>query len=258
MLSNVRMPRRSVAVLKGESLLNDASALLLFTAATSFHHQGGLDAETAVRLGIAAPAGILLGIVLARLLRHILPFLTGTLGGNLFEFVGCFAVWILAERLGVSAVLCMVAFAMTIARSAGLETPPRMRIHSFAVWDSAVFLLNVLAFLLMGLQARAILADMDPGKLREAAVFALAVVVCLIVVRMAWVLLYNVLARRFRAVRGDGPVANFRQGLLISWSGMRGLVTLATAFALPADFPQRDLIVLTASPWSWRPWWCRA
>jgi CPA1 family monovalent cation:H+ antiporter len=245
-LSNVRMPRRSVAVLKGESLLNDASALLLFTAATSFHHQGGVHMETAVRLGIAAPAGVLLGIVLAMLLRRIIPFVTGTLGGNLLEFVSCFAVWILAERLGVSAVLCVVAFAMTIARSASLATPPRMRIHSFAVWDSAVFLLNVLAFLLMGFQARAILAGMDASRLRDAVGFALAVVVCLIVVRMAWVLIYNRLARLSRAFRGDGPAATFKQGVLVGWSGMRGLVTLATAFALPADFPQRDLIVLTA------------
>ena len=245
-LSRVRMPRRSVTVLKGESLLNDASALLLFTAATSFHHQGGVDTETAVRLGVAAPAGVLLGIVLAKLLRRVIPFVTGTLGGNIFEFVSCFAVWILAERLGVSAVLCVVAFGMTIARSASLETPPRTRIHSFAVWDSAVFLLNVLAFLLMGFQARAILADMEPHRFRDAAGFALAVVVCLTVTRMAWVLIYNRLARFVRAFRGDLPPATLQQGILIGWSGMRGLVTLATAFALPADFPQRDLIVLTA------------
>ncbi len=87
----------------------------------------------------------------------------GTLGGNLLEFVTAFGVWIIAERLELSAVLCLVAFAMTIARDAGLTTRARTRIHSFAVWDTAVFLLNVLAFLLMGLQARAIVAGMTPG-----------------------------------------------------------------------------------------------
>jgi Na+/H+ antiporter len=245
-LSSVRMPRRSVTVLKGESLLNDASALLLFTAAVAFHRQGGVDAETGVRLAMAAPAGVLLGVVLGLLLRRIIPFLTGTLGGNIFEFVGSFAVWILAERLGVSAVLCVVAFAMTIARTASLTTPPRMRIHSFAVWDTAVFLLNVLAFLLMGLQARAIVAAMEPGRLQAAALFALAVVVCLIATRLAWVLIYNRIAVVLPNIRGDAPAASLRQGVLVGWSGMRGLVSLATAFALPADFPQRDLIVLTA------------
>ncbi len=135
---------------------------------------------------------------------------------------------------------------MTIARYVGATTHPRTRIHSFAVWDTAVFLLNVLAFLLMGLQARMIVAEMAPDRLRSAAWFALAVVVCLIVVRMAWVLIYNRLAVAFKSLRGDQKPATLRQGVLVGWSGMRGLVTLATAFALPPSFPQRDLIVLTA------------
>ncbi len=245
-LGSISMPRRSVAVLKGESLLNDASALLLFSAATSLQGHGGIDAELALRLGAAAPGGILLGILLARFFRYVVPFVTGTLGGNLLEFVTCFGVWIVAERVGLSPVLCLVAFAMTIARPASLSTPPRMRIHSFAVWESAVFLLNVVAFMLMGLQARTIVGAMAPDRLREAAWFALAVIATLIAVRMAWVLVYNRLAHRFRALRGDFKPASLRHGVLVGWSGMRGLVTLATAFSLPQSFPQRDLIVLTA------------
>ena len=175
-----------------------------------------------------------------------MPFVTGTLGGNLFEFVGAIGVWILAERLHLSAVLCLVAFAMTIARTANVTTRPRVRIHSFAVWGTAVFLLNVLAFLLMGLQARSIVGEMTPDRLREAAWFAAVVVVTLIVVRMAWVVTFNRLASRLRWLRAEDKPASLRNGVLIGWCGMRGLVTLATAFALPADFPQRDLIVLTA------------
>jgi monovalent cation/hydrogen antiporter len=104
----------------------------------------------------------------------------------------------------------------------------------------------VLAFLLMGFQARTIIDAMAPERLAQAAWFAGAVILCLIVVRMAWVLLYNVLARRFRALRGSNPPVSLRHGILVGWCGMRGLITLATAFALPASFPQRDLIVLTA------------
>jgi CPA1 family monovalent cation:H+ antiporter len=140
----------------------------------------------------------------------------------------------------------MVAFAMTIARDAGLMMPPRMRIHSFAVWDSVVFLLNVLAFLLMGLQARTIVAEMAPDRLREAAGFAAVVILCLIAVRMAWVFIYLALARRFHSLLETATPPGLRQGVLVGWCGMRGLLTLATAIALPAAFPQRDLIVLTA------------
>ena len=245
-LSNVRMPRRSVTVLKGESLLNDATALLLFSAAVSMHNGAGVDAELVFHLGLAAPGGLLLGYLIARVFRRLAPLITGTLGGNIMEFVSCFGVWILAERLGFSPVLCLVAFAMTIARGAGLTTHPRVRIHTFAVWTSAVFLLNVLAFLLMGFQARTIVDAMEPQRLREAGLFALAVIGAVIAVRMFWVLAYNILARQFRWVSGGGATATFRQGILVGWCGMRGLVTLATAFALPASFPQRDLIVLTA------------
>lgn len=245
-LSSVSMPRRSVTVLKGESLLNDATALLLFSAAVSMHTRGGIDGGLAMQLGLAAPGGLLLGFLIAKLFRQINPLVTGTLGGNLFEFVGCFGVWIVAERLHLSPVLCLVAFAMTIARTAGLTTAPRMRIHSFAVWTSAVFLLNVLAFLLMGFQARAIVGAMEPERLREAAIFALAVIACVIVTRMVWVLIYNRLVNWLPAIRGGLEPPTFRQGILVGWCGMRGLVTLATAFALPASFPERDLIVLTA------------
>jgi CPA1 family monovalent cation:H+ antiporter len=205
-----------------------------------------MDGALAAKLGIAVPGAILLGIALARLVRLVMPYISGTLGGNLLEFVATISTWILAERLGLSAVLCLVAFAMTLARTANLTIRPRVRIHTFAVWGTAVFLLNVLAFLLMGFQARSIVGEMTPDRLRQAAWFAGAVVVTLIVVRIVWVLIYNRLAYFFRAFRGDYEPSSWRHGVLVGWSGMRGLVTLATAFALPADFPQRDLIVLTA------------
>lgn len=246
-LGGVSMPGRLVAVLKGESLLNDASALLIFAAATSLHNHGGADAAFALRIAVAVPGGILLGILFALLFRRfVVPFVSGTLGGNLLEFVGTFGAWIIAERLKLSAVLCLVAFAMTLARDAGLTTRARSRIHSFAVWDTAVFLLNVLAFLLMGLQARTIVGGMPAERLHEAGWFALAVIVCLILVRMAGVFAYARFANRFRGFGGVEPPPTKREAVLIGWCGMRGLVTLATAFALPADFPQRDLIVLTA------------
>ena len=89
-LGSVSMPRGSVAVLQGESLLNDAAALLLFAAATSYHDHPSMDGTLVLRLGLAAPGGILAGILLARLFRRlVVPLVTGTLSGNLLEFVTC-------------------------------------------------------------------------------------------------------------------------------------------------------------------------
>src|SRR5262249_9930015 len=105
-LATVRMPRRTVAILKGESLLNDATALLLFTAAVSLQGNVGFDSKLKVQLGLAVPGGLALGVALARLLLYILRFYAGMLSGYLLEYLATFAAWILAERLGLSAVLC--------------------------------------------------------------------------------------------------------------------------------------------------------
>ncbi|MET0309142.1 MAG: cation:proton antiporter [Sphingomonas sp.] len=245
-LQSASLPRRTAQVLTGESLLNDASALLLFGAAVAVQSHGGIDGGVALHLGFAVPGGIALGLFFGWCFRFILPWTRGSFGGNLLEFVNTFIAWILAERLGLSAVLCVVTMAMYIANARSVEITARNRVQSFAVWGVAVFVLNVVAFLLMGMQARQIVMTMDPERLREAAGFAGLVVLGVIGTRMAWVLLYNVLARHLAVLRGDLKAPSLAQGVVVGWCGMRGLVTLATAFALPNDFPQRDLIVLAA------------
>ncbi|WP_242096191.1 cation:proton antiporter [Sphingomonas sp. CROZ-RG-20F-R02-07] len=245
-LSGVSIPRSSDAVLRGESLFNDATALLLFTAALSVQSGGGFTLPVDLELGLAAPGGILFGIGCAMIVRRTNRHVVGTLGGSLLQFVQVFLVWIIADRLHLSAVLATVACAMTVARSTEINASARMRVHSYAVWSTVVFLLNVLAFLLMGLQARLIAGRMHHAEFMDALGFAGLVVAATILTRFAVVIGYN----RFRAWRrrgeDDAETATIGQAVLVSWSGMRGLVTLATAFALPADFPQRDTVMLAA------------
>jgi CPA1 family monovalent cation:H+ antiporter len=245
-LRSAKLPRRAVQELTGESLLNDATALLLFSAAVAIQSHGGIDDKVALQLGFAVPGGIALGLFFALAFRYIIPYTRGSFGGNLLEFVNTFIAWLVAERLGLSAVLCVVTMAMFIANDPRMKIDARNRIQSFAVWGVAVFVLNVVAFLLMGMQARAIVGGMDPERLREAAGVAAMVVAAVIVTRILWVLVYNRLAARLVWLRGEAEPASFAQGMVVGWCGMRGLVTLATAFALPNDFPQRDLIVLSA------------
>jgi CPA1 family monovalent cation:H+ antiporter len=245
-LRSAKLPRRTVQVLTGESLLNDATALLLFTGAVAIQSHGGIDGGVALNLGLAAPGGVALGLALGWGFRFIIPYTRGSFGGNLLEFVNTFVAWLLAERLGLSAVLCVVAMAMFIANNPRMEIDARNRVQSFAVWGVAVFVLNVVAFLLMGMQARSIIGGMTAERFQEAAGVAAMVVAGVVVTRLVWVLTYNRLAARFAWLRGGAEPASFKQGLVVGWCGMRGLVTLATAFALPGDFPQRDLIVVTA------------
>ncbi len=245
-LSNLPVARRVDALLKGESLFNDATALLLFGAALTVQAQGGLDGGVAFQIGLAAPGGILFGILFGFLVTKLRPLTENTVGGTLLQFVYAFATWLIAEHLHLSAVLATVASAMTIATLERVDTSPRMRVHSFAVWTTVVFLSNAVAFLLMGLQARRILEAMPADELERALSFAAVVVAAVILTRLALAfLLHGGVAFLHR--RGKAP-APYTPGetLLVGWSGMRGLVTLATAFALPSDFPERDLVVLTA------------
>ncbi len=245
-LSNLRVSRRVDALLKGESLFNDATALLLFSAALAVQAQGGLNSGTLLQVSIAAPGGVLFGIAFGFLVSRLRPMTDNTVGGTLLQFVYAFATWLIAERLHLSAVLATVASAMTIASLATVDDSPRMRVHSFAVWTTVVFLLNVLAFLLMGLQARQIIGAMSGVELTRAAGFAAIVVAGVIVTRLAIAFLFRgIVVYRYRHGSKLAPFAP-RETLLVGWAGMRGLVTLATAFALPSDFPERDLLVLVA------------
>jgi len=169
----------------------------------------------------------------------------------ILQFATTFGVWILADRIGLSAVLTMVCYAVTVARSAPERTPARIRIPSYAVWESAVFLLNILAFIFIGLQIRPIIDRIEPG-LRGRYFFAAgAVLVTVIVVRVAWHMSFNAVVRWHDRRHGFNPPRPMLRptvgsGLVISWAGMRGIVSLAAALALPGAFPFRDLIVLTA------------
>lgn len=245
-LGSVSLPRRTVAVLKGESLFNDASALLLFSGALAVQASGGFSSEVVLQMALAIPGGLLFGIVFGLLMRRINRYVAGTLGGTVLQFVNAFVVWIVAEHLHLSAVLAVVACAMTVARSPEIVGSPRERVHSYAVWSTVVFLLNVLAFLLMGMQARTIIGRMPTGRLHEALEVAAMVVVAVVVTRFLVVMAWNRLSRSIESLRDEQKPPTLAQGVIVGWAGMRGLVSLATAFALPGDFPQRDVVVLIA------------
>lgn len=245
-LANLPVARRIDAVLKGESLFNDATALLLFNAALTIQMRGTFDLATGIQFGLAAPGGILFGIAYGLLARRFQPAVENTVGGTLLQFLHAFITWVIAEHLHLSAVLAVVASAMTIAAKVDLHASPRMRVHSYAVWTTVVFLLNVFAFLLMGEQARHILSAMTGPQLVNAGWFALWVVLAVIGMRLVIAFVYRGIAiARASTGRHSAPVS-VAETFLVGWAGMRGLVTLATAFALPAGFPQRDTVVLAA------------
>ncbi len=251
-LKQLRLPHRLLVILEGESLLNDASALLIYRIAVLAVVSGGLELTTVVPISLLSIVGsVVAGYLIARVFLKFAIGMKDIPSSIVLQFAGTFGVWILAEHLHLSAIVTVVVFAITVARDAPRLVPARNRIPSYAVWDLAVFVLNVLAFVLIGLQLRPILAPLAPEQRFE--YFAIAAIVLGIVVaaRFVWVFSYSAVAllkvRWFGA--GDWPgtkTPTARGSLVVSWCGMRGIVTLAAAYALPSGFPNRDLIVLTA------------
>ena len=256
-LRQVQIPHRLLTILEGESLLNDASALLIYRLAVGAVVAGAFSIRSVAPAFLLAVAGSLVaGPVLARLMLVVTDRVKDVPTAIILQFITTFGVWILAERIGLSGVLTVVCFAFTASRSAPERTPARIRVPSYAVWDTVVFVVNVLAFVFIGLQMRPILSALEPGQGALYVRVALAVLLTVIVVRIAWVMSHNAVLRwRIRRYGFHPPRPtlrpSLRSGLVVSWSGMRGIVTLAAALALPleargAEFPFRDLIVFTA------------
>lgn len=257
-LRQVKLPHRLVKILEGESLLNDASALLILKLAIAAAVSGGLSASQIGPAFLLTVFGsIICGVALGRLLPPLLTWFEDAPSAIIVQFTSTFGVWILAEHLGLSGILTIVTYAMTVAWTAPIRTPARLRVPSYAVWDTAVFILNAFAFVLIGLQLRPIWERLSDALRVEYGVIGLSTLATVIAVRFVWVMGYNKILRMKIERYGFHPPRpmmrpSIQGGLVISWAGMRGIVTLAAAFAIPetlpdgAPFPYRDLILFTA------------
>lgn len=248
----LRPPHRILTILEGESLLNDATALLIFRLAVGAVAANEFSVAAVAPAFLLAVAGSLvvgpaLGWVTLRLLDRIEHVPTSII----LQFVTTFGVWLVAEQVGLSGVLTMVCYAITVARSSPERTPARIRIPTYAVWETVVFALTILAFIFIGLQIRPILYTLEAVDRSHYFTVAAAVLVTVILVRIIWHMSFNAVIRLWHRRVGFHPPRpmlrpSLGSGLIISWSGMRGIVSLAAALALPVGFPYRNLIVFTA------------
>jgi monovalent cation/hydrogen antiporter len=247
-LSRLKLPDRLLKILEGESLLNDASALLIYRIAVGVAVTGQTGFAAFAPMAILTLAGSLVtGHAFGRLTVALMTRIGDPSILIIMQFVATFAVWIVADHAGLSGVLTSVAFAMTLAQFTPVALSAYVRLRAAAVWDSAVFLLNVLAFALIGMQLKPIWVRLDPDFRVGFLIISVVVLITVIAVRLAWLLFDNGLARILRGRRNsDDDGLSTTDSLIMSWCGMRGIVTLAAAFALPEQFPYRDLLLLTA------------
>ncbi|GAA3088587.1 Na+/H+ antiporter [Streptosporangium carneum] len=242
------LPRKVVAILVGESLFNDATALTAYRVAVAAALGEGISwLDAAGRFLYSAAGGVAVGLVLAWCLAWILVRLRDALVENTIMLLIPFGVYLAAESVHVSGVIAVVIVGLYIG-----HRMPRAafgtRLLSDAVWRVADFFLETIVFALIGLQLWPVMGALqgaDPWKL---AGMALAVFAAVVLSRIVWVVpsiyLPRILSKR---VRGREPHAPSWQNVtIVSWAGMRGVVSLAAAFAIPPDFPGRaTLLFLT-------------
>ncbi|MBE1465250.1 Na+/H+ antiporter [Kibdelosporangium phytohabitans] len=238
------LPKRLMAILTGESLVNDAAALTIFSLTVAAATGDHTFFENPVLLfAYSAVVGVGVGFVLGNLVHWIRMHLRDSGLETALGLVVPFAAYLLAEELHASGVLAVVMAGFTLGHhnaDAGFAT----RLQARQVWSSLDVLLEAFVFAYMGLQCKFVFAELHPDNWLKFAVGAVAVLLSVLVVRPLWMLLaygrirlMRKLVRRTRAEPMPGKYL-----VVISWMGMRGVVTLAAAAGVPESVPGRDAI----------------
>ena len=238
------LPRRVLVILEGESLLNDATALVSYRIAVSAALVGGATVGGALSdFAVAALGGVAIGLALGVGLAALRRRLHDPLLENALSLLTPFAAFLPAEALHASGVLAVVVTGLYLGRRAPVLLSSGARLQGQALWGMVTFLLEGLVFALIGLQLPQVLEALGDDA-REALRTAAAVTATVVVVRLAYLFPATYLPRWLSArVRQRDPAPPWRYPFLIGWAGMRGVVSLAAAFALPTDMPGRDLIL---------------
>jgi monovalent cation/hydrogen antiporter len=240
----IGLPRRIVTILEGESLLNDATALVALRTAVGSIVAWQLMARD---FALAAGGGVVVGLAFFLVIGLIRKHVTDPVLDSGLSFVTPFAAYIAAEEINASGVISVVVAGLFLGHTAPIIQVAQSRIAERMNWRSIAFLLEGGVFLLIGLQARSIIRDAGNdglGGWRITLICAL-VLVAVVVLRLVWVFLARYLLIRPGPDAG-GHVPPWTYTLLLGWAGMRGVVTLAAAFVIPLDQPHRELLLLIA------------
>ncbi|RYE26345.1 MAG: Na+/H+ antiporter [Sphingobacteriales bacterium] len=245
------LPPKVIAILEGESLLNDASgliaykyALIAITAGNFMFWEAGLNFVIIAVLGAALGLGV--GYIMYFVHKKFIcnPVIEVTL-----TFLTPFAAYLLAERFHVSGVLAVVTTGLYLSFRSNIIFNHQSRIMAYSVWEVVTFILNGLIFIFIGLQLSSVVKGIGDYKISELALYGFVISLVVIIVRFVWILpaalLPNWLSKRLKEKEAFDP----RNLLVFGWSGMRGVVSMAAALAIPltmADgsaFPHRDLVI---------------
>jgi len=254
---SIGLPRRAVTLLEGESLLNDATALVslrtaLAAAGLAAGHgsQGAFDVSVQ-SVGVdflrAAVGGVLIGMIAYKLIALVRHKVHSPVADTTVSFIAPFAAYLPAELLHSSGVIAVVTTGLLLGHRSPVLQNARSRLSERSNWASIQFILENAVFLVIGLQLSSLVEDVQSSEigLGQTLLVGLAVLVTVLVLRPVWIFPFRWVRSRL-SVREHNVLSSRGEGLVVSWAGMRGVVTLAAALLLPQETPHRPALVLIA------------
>ena len=250
-IGKLGVPRRLVTVIEGESLVNDATALVAYRFALAAIVTGSFSiGEAALRFVLVAAGGAAVGFCVAAAGIFILQRLNNSTAETTLTLITSFAAYILAEHLGFSGVISTVVGGLYYGRKVPVVTSAQTHIEAEASWNTVLFIINGLVFTLIGLQMPAVMNGLEPYSWPQLAFYGLTIAFVVIAVRFVWVFPATYLPRKlFPSIARKDPMPSWGVVTALSWTGMRGIVSLASALSIPLslpsgeEFPFRNLLI---------------
>lgn len=245
------LPRRIVTVIQGESMVNDATGLVVYRFAVAAVVTGSFSLwQAGLQFVVVSLGSLVLGLVIAWPVAWLHRHLDDAPIEITIMLLTPYAAYLMAEALQVSGALAVLSAGLYLSRQSSRFFSANTRLQANAVWNVLVFLLNGLLFLLIGLQLRGIVTSVADHSLLTRIWHALLISLAVIAVRLTWVFPAAYLPRLISArLRARNPYPGWRQVAIVAWVGMRGGLSLAAALALPltlasgTPFPQRNLVI---------------
>jgi len=249
------LPQRIVTILEAEGLFNDATALVAYRLAVAAAVTGAFSlASAGLRLVVASAGAVAIGLAVGWLGRLVLGQLSDPPVENTVQLLIPFAAYVPADHLGASGVLAVLVAGLYLGRYGPSVITSAARVQGRGLWDILVFILEGLSFLLVGLSIHAVIAGLHGSgwSVPELALDAVLVCGLVVAIRIAWVFpiaSLPALTNRWRPPGDRREAPGWRRAAVVAWAGMRGVVSLAAALALPlrirggAPFPDRNLLI---------------
>jgi monovalent cation/hydrogen antiporter len=248
---NLRVPRKIIVILEGESLVNDATSFISFRFAVVAVITGTFSlAQAGLQFLFVATGGICVGLAVGWLIVQVQKRLDDPPVQTLFSLLTPYVAYFSGEGLHVSGILAVVIAGIYIGWRAPRILSGRMRLQAFPVWEMVTFILNGILFMLIGLQLPQVMDALAPGTATRVAWLAIVFVAVIVLVRFVWVFGATYLPRLLSSTFRRKNPAPWKHTALIAWTGMRGADSLAGALAIPfvlgngEPFPGRELILL--------------